>query len=86
MLSIEDLDIMKQMEDYNLTFQKVTAFSECRYTLRKNIEGHLKYMMCDSKRIAFQRHAFVIEARHKMPVDVMEFDYVYVGLKIFKLE
>lgn len=72
------MDMMKQTAEYDLEFQKVVAFRDCRYTLRRSIEKHLIYLMCDKKRKIFQNGIFVIEARHKMPVDAMEFEYVYI--------
>lgn len=78
MLTIEDMDVMKQTTKYDLEFQKVVPFRECRYTLRQSVEKHLKYLMCDKKRNNFQRTAFVIEAQQKMPTDAMEFEYVYI--------
>lgn len=80
MLTIEDMETMKQTSDYDLEFQKVVPFRECRYTLRQSVEKHLKYLMCDKKRNNFQRTAYVIEAQQKMPVDAMEFEYVYVSI------
>lgn len=90
MLTIEDMDLMKETSAYDLSFQKVVPLRESRYTLRQNVEKHLKYLMCDKKRDNFQRTAFVIEAHQKMPIDAMEFEYVYVRLlknvvKYFKI-
>lgn len=83
MLITEDLDIMKQTAAYNLSFQRVAAFRDCPFTLRKEVEKHLRYLMCDKKRNMFQHNAFVIKTEHKMPTDAMEFEYVYVS-KFFK--
>lgn len=79
MLTIEDMEIMKQTSEYDLEFQKVIPFRECRYTLRQSIDKHLKYLMCDKKRNDFQSAAYVIEAQHKMPVDAIEFEYAVVS-------
>lgn len=80
MLTIEDLDCLKKAEDYNLRFQKVMPYRMCRFTLRQEIDKHLKFLMCDMKRIDFNHSIYVIEAIAKMPVDAMEFDYVYVSI------
>lgn len=79
MTIIEDLEALKQAETYSLTFQRVISYRDCRYTLRQILDKHLQYLMCDSKRNSFMNKIFVIEATCKMPVDAIEFDYVYVS-------
>lgn len=78
MLAISDLSKMKEMEDYNLTFQKVTHYQLCRYSLRGAVENHLKYLMCMRKMRSFLNRTYIIEATKKMPNDVMEFDHIYL--------
>lgn len=79
MMVIEDLDCLKQCEDYNLRFQKVLSYRHCRLSLRQVIDKHMKHLMCEDKRGFLMNSIFVIEATQKMPVDAMEFDYVYVS-------
>lgn len=81
MMVIEDLDCLKQAEDYSLRFQKVFPYRQCRLSLRQVIDRHLKHLMCEKKRNYLMNTIFVIEATQKMPVDAMEFDYVYVSRK-----
>lgn len=80
MMTIEDLEALKQAKDYELGFRRVVRYRDCRYTLRQVLDKHLQHLMCDSKRKSFTHQIFVIEATQKMPVDAMEFDYVYVSL------
>jgi superfamily I DNA and/or RNA helicase len=78
MLVLEDLDNLKQTEDYCLHLQKIASYGSCRYTLRNEVDVHLKFLMCDTKHKFFTRDLYVIEASHKMPVDSADFDYVYI--------
>lgn len=78
MLVIEDLDSLKMMEDYSLTFQKVKRFIACRPPLQAAIEKHLKFLMCNRKMKDLIRKSYIIEATKKMKNDAQEFDYVYL--------
>lgn len=78
MLAIEDMRSIKKMEDYSLTFQKVRHYRTIRVQLRDDIQNHLKYVMCSTKREHFLNKTYVLEATKKMPADVMEFDYIYL--------
>lgn len=77
--SIEDLQSTKEMEDYSLTFQRVYQYNECRASLQKEIDNHLKYIMCNEKKRSFINEVFVVEATKKMPNEIMDFDYIYVS-------
>lgn len=76
MLSIEDLDAMKAMEDNSLSHQKVAHYQNCRLTLRQIIDHNLSYQMCAKKMALFVNSTYVIESSKKLPYDVMDFDYI----------
>lgn len=78
MLTIEDLDAVKKMEEYSLTFQKVLHYQSIRYELRKDIDKQLSFLMCERKRRSFVKKTYVIEAIKKMPTNEQEFDYIYL--------
>ena len=78
MMVLRDLSSIKAMKDFSLTFQKVFHYHTCRYTLRNEIEQHLKYLMCPRKMKYFLQRTFVIEVTKKMPYDAQEFDYIFI--------
>ena len=80
MVAIEDLDSSKEMKDYSLDFASVYKYNICPVLLQQTIKQHLRHLMCDEKLRDYVRNIYIIQARKKLPVDVMEFDYVYVSI------
>jgi len=80
MIAIEDLECITEMKDYSLDFASVSKYNLCSLLLQNNIKQHLRHLMCNEKLIDYVKKIYVIQAGKKLPVDVMEFDYVYVSI------
>ncbi|XP_070491108.1 uncharacterized protein [Chironomus tepperi] len=78
MVAIEDLDSSKQMKEYSLDFASVYKYNLCPVLLQNSVKQHLRHLMCDEKLRDYVRNIYIIQARKKLPVDVMEFEFVYI--------
>lgn len=79
MVAIEDLDGSKEMKEYSLDFASIYKYNLCPLTLQQIVKQHLRHLMCENKLRGYTKDIYVIQARKKLPVDVMEFDFAYVS-------
>lgn len=80
MVAIEDLDSSKEMKEYSLDFASIYKYNLCPLTLQHTVKQHLRHLMCEEKLRNYTRNIYIIQARKKLPVDVMEFDFAYVSI------
>jgi hypothetical protein len=83
MVAIEDLENITQMKEYSLDFANVYKYSLCPLILQNTIKQHLRHLMCNEKLKDYVKSIHIIQARKKLPVDVMEFDFVYVSYSYY---
>lgn len=76
MVAIEDLEGIKKMKEFAMDLQTVHKYNECPLKLKQEVDGHLKHIMCESKIKDFVRTAYVLNATHKMPPDIMAFENI----------